>query len=120
MNAYEPAAAYHRLVRLRNQISNHRLNYNIITHRNTSLGSLIWSNPEPLISKQNVYSLSEIQNRSVFYRTGGIPNSKYYCYIAQPSMLCHNSGKLITVFVRKKWSSHSSQRDRCPKLLHIP
>ena len=33
MNAYEPATAYHRSVRLLYQISNHRLNYNIITHK---------------------------------------------------------------------------------------
>ena len=33
MNAYEPAAAYHRSVRLLYQISNHRLNYNIITQK---------------------------------------------------------------------------------------
>ena len=32
-------------------LSNHRLNYNITTHRNTSLRSLIWSNPETIISK---------------------------------------------------------------------
>ena len=35
MDAYEPAAAYQRSVGLLCQISNHRLNYNIITHRNT-------------------------------------------------------------------------------------
>uniref|UniRef100_A0A674C2N8 Iron-sulfur clusters transporter ABCB7, mitochondrial n=1 Tax=Salmo trutta TaxID=8032 RepID=A0A674C2N8_SALTR len=40
-------------LRLLYQISNHRLNYNIITHRNTSLGSLIWLNLETIISKTN-------------------------------------------------------------------
>ena len=38
------------------------------------------------------------------------------CYV----IIMYNSGKLITVFVRKKCSSHSSQRVRWPKLLHIP
>ena len=33
-------------------LSNHRLNYNISTHGNTSLRSLIWSNPETIISKE--------------------------------------------------------------------
>uniref|UniRef100_A0A8C8IF14 Uncharacterized protein n=1 Tax=Oncorhynchus tshawytscha TaxID=74940 RepID=A0A8C8IF14_ONCTS len=32
-------------------LSNHILNYNIIAHRNTSLRSVIWSNPETIISK---------------------------------------------------------------------
>ena len=52
MNAYEPAAAYHSSVKLLYQKSNHRLNYNIITHRNASLRSLIWSHPETIISKK--------------------------------------------------------------------
>ncbi|CDQ81699.1 unnamed protein product [Oncorhynchus mykiss] len=38
-------------LRLLYQISNHRHNYNIIMHRNTSLRSLIWSNPETIILK---------------------------------------------------------------------
>ena len=33
MNAYKPAAAYHRSVRLLYQISNDRLNYNINTQK---------------------------------------------------------------------------------------
>jgi hypothetical protein len=37
------------------------------------------------------------------------------CYV----IIMYNSVKLITIFVRKKWSSHSSQRARQPKLLHI-
>ena len=38
------------------------------------------------------------------------------CYV----IIMYNSGKLITVFVRKKQSSHSSQRARRPKQLNIP
>ena len=71
-----------------------------------SLRSVIWSNPEIIID-----SFSEIQNRCVFYRTGGNPKSKYVCDIAQPSMLCHNYVKFWQI---------SSQRARRPKLLHIP
>ena len=43
---------------------------------------------------------------SVFYLTGGIPKSKYSCYIAQPSTLCQN---YVTFW-----------QIRRPKLLHIP
>ena len=70
MNAYEPAGAYHRSVRLLYQISNHRLNYNI-THIN----------------------MVESRNYNFENKTDGIPKSKYSCYIAQPSMLCHNYAK---------------------------
>ena len=59
-----------------------------------SLWSLIWLNPETIISKTNIYYFSEIRNRYVFYLAGGIHKSKYSCYIAQPSMLCHNYVKL--------------------------
>ena len=38
------------------------------------------------------------------------------CYV----IIMYNSGKLITAFVRNKWTSPSSQRARLPKLLHIP
>jgi hypothetical protein len=38
------------------------------------------------------------------------------CYV----IIMYNSGKLIMVFVRNKWTSHSLQRARWPKLLHIP
>uniref|UniRef100_A0A8K9WY63 Phosphoribosyl pyrophosphate synthetase 1B n=1 Tax=Oncorhynchus mykiss TaxID=8022 RepID=A0A8K9WY63_ONCMY len=38
-------------VRSREDTGVWQLNYNIITHRNTSLWSLIWSNPETIISK---------------------------------------------------------------------
>ena len=42
---------------------------------------------------------------TVFYLTGGIPKSKYSCYIAQPLMLCHNYVKFWQI--------------RRPKLLYI-
>ena len=45
--------------------------------------------------KEEDYSFSEIRNRFVFYLTGGIPKSKYCCYIVQPSMLCNTLDKLV-------------------------
>ena len=49
--------------------------------------------------------------RSVFYLMDGIHESKYSCYIAQPSTLCHNYVQFWQI---------SSQRAKLPKLLHIP
>ena len=108
MNADEPAAAYHHSVRLLYQISNHRLNYN----KHTEIHAFGQSGQTRKLSfwKQNVFYFSEIQNRSVFYLMGGIPKSKCSCYIAQPSMLCHNYVKFWQI---------SSQWARLPKLLHI-
>ena len=85
-------------------LSNHRLSYNIrlvfcvLSHLYGRIRKLSYW-------KQDVYSVSEVRNRSVFYQTGGIHKSKYFCYIAQPSMLCHNYVKFWQI--------------RRPKLLHV-
>ena len=101
MNAYEPAAAYHRSVRLTYQI----IDLIIINTEMQAVGHY-GKIRKRSFRKQNVYYFSEIRNRSVFYLTGGIPKSKYCCYIEQLSMLSHN-------YV--KFSQISLQRARRPK-----
>ena len=87
MNAYKPAGAYHRSVRLLYQI---RLNYNIITQNYKPLViNMVESGNYHFKNKTFIISVKYGTFR-YFILTGGIPKSKYSCYIAQPLMLCHN------------------------------
>ena len=97
MNAYEPAAAYHRSARLLYQISNHRLNYNII----------ITQKYEPLVKSRNY----QFENKTFILtvKNGTVPYfiereatlslniavtfHNLQCYV----IIMYNSGKLISL-----------------------
>ena len=106
-------------VRLLYQISNHGLNYN--KHTNTSLwsfnmvisGNCHFENKTVILSVKFGTISYFVEWVATLSLNIAVTLHKLQCYV----IIRVNSGKCITVFVRKK---HSSQRARRPKLLHIP
>ena len=116
MNAYEPAAATAQ--------SDCSIKYQII-----DLIIINTQKCEPLVFNMVKSGNYNFKNKtfilSVKYGTIPYLSNRWHplllhCTTFNVVIIMYNSGKLITVFVRKKWSSHSSQRARRPKLLHIP
>ena len=117
MNAYKPAAAYHRYIKY--QI----IDLIIITQKYTQkyqplVIDMVKSGKNHLENKTFILSVKYVTVPYFVKRVAtlslniAVTLHNLPCYV----IIMENYGKLITVFVRKK---HSSQRARRPKLFHI-